>query len=92
MAQLPAFTLEDASGHPRAFPTGRTTLLAFVKEDCPTCGLSMPLIEEAHTAFGGAVDVLAVGQDADGERRPRGAARPDRSDAGRFRPQGLVRV
>ncbi len=62
---LPAFTLDAADG-PRAFPTGRATLLCFVKEDCPTCGLSMPLIEEAHRAFGGEVDVLIVGQDAEG--------------------------
>ncbi len=62
---LPAFTLEAASG-PLAFPTGRPALLCFVKEDCPTCGLSMPLIEEVHRAFGDEVDVLIVGQDAEG--------------------------
>src|SRR4051812_32737018 len=54
------------TGQARTFPTGRPALLCFVKEDCPTCGLSMPLIEGAHRAFGGAVDVWAVGQDAPG--------------------------
>jgi len=62
---LPAFTLEAASD-PRAFPTGRPTLVCFVKEDCPTCGLSMPLIEAVHRAFGSDVDLLIVGQDAEG--------------------------
>jgi hypothetical protein len=63
---LPAFTLQDSGGTTRAFPTGRHALLCFVKEDCPTCGLSMPLIEAAHRAFAGAVDVWAIGQDAEG--------------------------
>ena len=63
---LPAFTLADASGATHAFPSDCTGLLCFVKEDCPTCQLSMPLIEAAHDAFGIAIDVRAVGQDAAG--------------------------
>ena len=66
MTGLPSFSLVDQQSHERAFPTGRPTLLAFVKEDCPTCGTSMPLIEGAHRAFGDALDVLAIGQEADG--------------------------
>ncbi len=66
MSPLPAFTLTDGDGRDRAFPTGRPSLLAFVKEDCPTCDLSMPLIQQAHEAFGDAVDVLAIGQEAEG--------------------------
>ena len=34
-----------------------------MKEDCPTCILSLPLIEAAHRAFGGAIDVWAIAQD-----------------------------
>jgi peroxiredoxin len=63
---LRPFTLTDHAGVERSFPTGRPALLAFVKEDCPTCGLSMPLIEAAHRAFGSAVDVWAIGQDTPG--------------------------
>ena len=63
---LPRFTLDDMSGTARAFPTGRHALLCFVKEDCPTCVLSMPLIEAAHRAFGKAVDVWAIGQERAG--------------------------
>ena len=66
MSDLPDFALLDQRSEERAFPTGRPTLLAFVKEDCPTCGTSMPLIEGAHRAFGGAVEVLAIGQEAEG--------------------------
>jgi len=63
---LRAFTLSDRDGATRTFPTGRPSLLCFVKEDCPTCDLSMPLIEAVHRAFGTAVDVWAVGQDTAG--------------------------
>ncbi len=63
---IPAFTLSDANGRSYGFPSGRLALLCFVKADCPTCVLSMPLIEEAHRAFGAAADIWAVGQDAAG--------------------------
>src|ERR1700692_2207958 len=63
---LPGFSLDDAHGKARSFPGPRPALLCFVKEDCPTCGLSMPLIEGAHRAFGRAVDVLVIGQDRAG--------------------------
>jgi hypothetical protein len=65
-AALPPFALSDTSGTTLSFPTGRHALLCFVKEDCPTCVLSMPLIVAAQQAFGGAVDVWAIGQDAAG--------------------------
>jgi hypothetical protein len=63
---LPSFSLIDGQGAERAFPSGRTALLCFVKEDCPTCVLSMPLIEAASRAFGESIDVWAIGQDAEG--------------------------
>ena len=63
---LPAFTLLDRDGVERAFPSGRHALLCFVKEDCPTCDLSMPLIEQAHRTFGDSGDVWAIGQEAGG--------------------------
>ena len=66
--KLPAFTLADLSSAARVFPTGRDALLCFVKEDCPTCGLTMPLIEAVSRAFGAKVDVIAIGQDDDGNR------------------------
>ena len=62
---LPGFELHDGKAD-RAFPSGRGTLLAFVKEDCPTCRLSMPLIREMQEQYGESVDVWAVGQDAEG--------------------------
>jgi len=66
---LPAFELRDGGGTARSFPSARAALLCFVKEDCPTCGLTMPLIEAAHRAFGASVDVWAIGQDSDGNAK-----------------------
>src|SRR5579871_2582449 len=66
---LPPFSLRDGDSGERRFPSGRHTLLCFVKEDCPTCRLSMPLIEAAHRAFGEALDIWAIGQDAAGNAR-----------------------
>jgi hypothetical protein len=60
------FTLIDQQGNARQFPTGRHALLVFVKEDCPTCVLSAPLIDEAGRAFGEAMDVWAITQDDGG--------------------------
>lgn len=57
-----AFTLHDDSGTPFSFPTQRPTLLAFVKEDCETCNLTLPLIEAVHQAVDGAMDVVAISQ------------------------------
>ena len=64
--RIPAFTLSDASGQAYSFPSAKPSLLCFVKEDCPTSHLSMPLIEAAHSAFGTKVDIVAIGQDAVG--------------------------
>lgn len=66
MTTLAPFSLAGSDGRARAFPSGRPALLCFVKEDCPTCGLSAPLIEAAHRTFADAVDVWAITQDADG--------------------------
>ena len=63
---LPAFSLADMGGANFAFPQrgAKPTLLCFVKEDCPTCNLVMPLLQALHDS--GDVQVLAPGQTADG--------------------------
>jgi hypothetical protein len=63
---LPAFSLRDSAGRDRSFPSGRPTLIAIVKEDCPTCGIVMPVLETFHRAYGDALEVLIVGQTAAG--------------------------
>jgi len=63
---LPAFLLEDSSGQPRSFPSGRQALICFVKNDCPTCQLVMPLLDALHESVSESVDFLVAGQTADG--------------------------
>ena len=57
-----AFSLRDAQGSPHTFPSGRPTLLAFVKEDCETCNLTLPLLELLHQSTGGELAVWGLVQ------------------------------
>ena len=64
----PRFALQDLEGETRAFPTGRRSLVCFVKEDCQTCNLVAPIVETFHRAYGAAGDILFVGQALQGNR------------------------
>jgi hypothetical protein len=66
------FRLDDLDGQERVFPGERPAVLCFVKEDCPTCQLTLPLVEAAHRRFGELVDVWLIAQDADRGRALRG--------------------
>jgi len=66
-ALLPAFSLRDSRGTDRSFPSGRRSLIAFVKEDCPTCDLVTPLIDRLAGCTD--LEVLVVGQEAEGNHR-----------------------
>ena len=62
MRELPPFMLQDAAGRGVSFPSGRRSLVCFVKEDCPTCNEVMPILDAWHRAFGASVELLVVGQ------------------------------
>ena len=66
MSALPAFSLADESGTDFTFPTGARAVVCFVKEDCPTCNLVMPVIDALQAS--GDVPVLAAGQTTEGNR------------------------
>ena len=61
---LPDFLLHDIQGYEHSFPTGKATLLCFVKEDCPTCNLVFPIIDELSK--NDSIQVFALGQTTDG--------------------------
>jgi hypothetical protein len=63
---LPSFSLTDIAGETRRFPTGRPSLVCFVKEDCHTCNLVAPLLEVFHQTWGDVADIWMLGQSADG--------------------------
>jgi len=61
-----AFDLADQSGQTVSFPTGKPTVVCFVKEDCPTCNEAVPVLEALHLAHQDTVDILVPGQTTDG--------------------------
>ncbi len=63
MTSLAPFSLNDLEGTPRSFPSDRASLLCFIREECETCHLSMPVIEAVYRAYGDAINVWAVGQE-----------------------------
>lgn len=60
------FDLADFAGGRRQFPSGRASLITFVKEDCHTCNLASPVLEAFHKAWGEAADVWMLSQTAEG--------------------------
>jgi len=62
-SQAPAFNLDTNAAESRSFPNGEATLICFIKEDCPTCKLVVPILEQLHK---GGAGLLAVGQTKDG--------------------------
>jgi hypothetical protein len=71
MTSLPAFSLYDLEGKKRSFPNGKTSLLCFVREECETCHLSMPVIEAVYRAYGGTISLWVVGQEDNEKLRQR---------------------
>ena len=67
MPALEPFSIESMDGRSVAFPAGRSALVAFVKEDCPTCNTVMPVLEAFRKAAPD-VDWLVLGQDEGGNR------------------------
>src|SRR5438105_11269579 len=71
MASLPAFSLHDLKGNIRLFPNNKPSLLCFVREECETCHLSMPVIEAVYRAYGDAINLWVVGQEDNQKLRDR---------------------
>ncbi len=65
---LPAFLLADTDGSEVSFPSGRPAIVCFVKDDCPTCHVVMPVLDALHQAFGARIDFFVAGQTAQGNR------------------------
>ncbi len=61
-----AFARQDTDGRMHGFPSGRPSLVCFIKEDCKTCNLVAPLLEAFQKAFADQADILIVGQSGAG--------------------------
>lgn len=66
---LAPFTLQDHQSQSVNFPGSRPSLVCFVKEDCPTCRLVLPVIAGLYEAFADHVDFLVIGQDEPGNQK-----------------------
>ena len=64
----PAFSLNDLTGQDRQFPTGRPSLICFIKEDCQTCNLVAPILQAFQQRFADKADVWLLGQSLEGNR------------------------
>ena len=64
-SQAPAFNLDTNQGESRSFPDGETVLICFIKEDCPTCKLVVPILEQLHRS---GLPMLVLGQTKDGNK------------------------
>ena len=71
MTTSPAFALYDLEGNQRCFPNNKASLLCFVREECATCQLSMPVIDAVHCAYRDKVNVWVVGQEDNQKLRDR---------------------
>ena len=66
MSVITSFTLEDSAGIERSFPSTRRALVCFIKEDCPTCRLVLPVLEAIHDSLAGELDFFIIGQTRSG--------------------------
>ena len=71
MTSLPAFSLYDLEGNQCSFPNNKASLLCFVREECETCHLSMPVIEAVYRAYGDTINLWVVGQEDNQKLRDR---------------------
>ena len=68
MTTAPTFSLLDTDGQVCMFPSEKASLLCFVKSDCPTCLLTLPLIESVSRALPSPGEAWVISQDSDGGR------------------------
>ena len=66
MTAKPSFNLADLSGADHAYPSSKPTLICFVKEDCETCNLAVPLLEDFDKAYGAAANIWMISQTHEG--------------------------
>jgi thiol-disulfide isomerase/thioredoxin len=68
--------LADDGGRAHHFNGNTPSVVCFVKEDCPTCKETLPVLIALHRAFGERVPFLVIGQTQEGNRALTEAFRP----------------
>jgi hypothetical protein len=62
------FELMDIDEKPFVFPSDKPTLVCFVKQDCETCNLTAPIIEQFYKAYGSRANIWLIGQSSAGNQ------------------------
>ena len=65
-SQAPAFQLDNQSGESVSLPDDTASMICFVKQDCPTCQLVMPVLEKLHAEGN---RIIAIGQTSEGNQK-----------------------
>ena len=63
------FSLNNLTGETYNFPGLRPSLVCFIKEDCPTCRIVMPVLAAMYDSFGEQIDFYVIGQTAAGNQQ-----------------------
>jgi hypothetical protein len=66
MPPLKPFSLQDTRGHSHSFTGERPSIVCFLKEDCPTCRVAVPVLSKLFDAVADEFDCFAVGQTSAG--------------------------
>ena len=69
MKKVAPFTLVDINGREVSFPGSRTSLVCFIKEDCPTCRLVLPVLTALHESFAKHIELYIIGQTRSGNQK-----------------------
>lgn len=69
MFSVAPFSLNDSVGQAVGFSGTRPSLVCFIKEDCPTCRLVMPVLATMHEAFSEQIDFYVIGQTTTGNQQ-----------------------
>ena len=66
---VPPFSLTNTQSEQVSFPSGKASLVCFVKEDCPTCREVMPVLAAMAQAVGDTLDFHVIGQTEAGNQK-----------------------
>ena len=66
MTVVKPFTISDTDGNAHEFNADRPSIICFVKEDCPTCRVALPVVSAFFERFSTNYDFYIVGQTSSG--------------------------
>ncbi|NCF45086.1 MAG: TlpA family protein disulfide reductase [Proteobacteria bacterium] len=68
MSSLKPFSLNDMQGQRHTFSAQRAAIVCFIKDDCPTCRVALPVLSAFIDSASEQIDFFVVGQTEAGNR------------------------